>query len=236
MGLVKVGFLSLPRLVTCHTLPSSTYHIYHTLSYHIILHSTLPDPTISNIPYFILIPYSILLYLIEIGLKHFRVETTHLIRPNRPTPKLGQIDPGPKWPGFVNVCKFPVYFSCNTNHRTSSPVNAHLTPRPGIYFNAFLHVYSPRVRAVNPLATNVDVNRKPLSLCPFVAGLKKKMLWSPTLYTFFSCFNIYIYSPGQGQTIHWGQNFDDNRKAFSFCPYVHKFQNDLFEIWFYTHF
>ena len=27
------------------------------------------------------------------------------------------------------------------NQRTSGPVNAHLTPGPGIYFFAFLHVY-----------------------------------------------------------------------------------------------
>ena len=30
------------------------------------------------------------------------------------------------------------------DQRTSGPVNAHLTPGPGIYFNAFIHVYSPR--------------------------------------------------------------------------------------------
>ena len=58
------------------------------------------------------------------------------------------------------------------NQRTSGPVNAHLTPGPGIYFNAFIHVDSPRAGADNPLGTNVDVNRKPLSFCPFVAGLK----------------------------------------------------------------
>ena len=29
---------------------------------------------------------------------------------------------------------------------------------------------------------------------------------------------------GQGQTIHWGQNFDDNRKSFSLCPYVASFK------------
>ena len=34
----------------------------------------------------------------------------------------------------------------------------------------------------------------------------------------------YIYSPGQGQTIHRGQNFDDNRKALSLCPYVASFK------------
>ena len=30
--------------------------------------------------------------------------------------------------------------------------------------------------------------------------------------------------PGQGQTTPWGQNFDDNRKAFSLCPYVVSFK------------
>ena len=58
------------------------------------------------------------------------------------------------------------------NQRTSGPVNAHLTLGPGIYFNAFIHVYSHRAGADNPLGTNVDVNRKTLSLCPFVASFK----------------------------------------------------------------
>ena len=58
------------------------------------------------------------------------------------------------------------------NQRTSGPVNAHLTPGPGIYFNAFIHICSSRTGAVSPLGTNVDVNRKPLSLCQFVASFK----------------------------------------------------------------
>ena len=58
------------------------------------------------------------------------------------------------------------------NQRTSGPVNAHLTPGPGIYFNAFIHVYSPGGGADNSFGTNVDVNRKPSSLCPFVASFK----------------------------------------------------------------
>ena len=37
------------------------------------------------------------------------------------------------------------------NQRTSGPVKAHLIPGPGIYFNAFIHVYSPRAGADNPL-------------------------------------------------------------------------------------
>ena len=55
------------------------------------------------------------------------------------------------------------------NQRTSGPVNSHLTPGPGIYFNVYIYVYSPRAGADNSLRTNVDVNRKALSLCPFVA-------------------------------------------------------------------
>ena len=58
------------------------------------------------------------------------------------------------------------------NQRTSGPVNAHMTSGPGIYFNTFIHVYSPKAGADNPLGTNVDVNTKPLSLCPFAASFK----------------------------------------------------------------
>ena len=58
------------------------------------------------------------------------------------------------------------------NQRTSGPVNAYLTPAPGISFNASIQIYSPRAGADNSLGTNVDVNRKPLSLCPFVASFK----------------------------------------------------------------
>ena len=69
-----------------------------------------------------------------------------------------------------------IYFDSNTqemiNQRTSGPVNAHLTPGPSIYFNAFIYVYSPRAGADNPLGANVDVNRKPLSLCPLAASFK----------------------------------------------------------------
>ena len=111
------------------------------------------------------------------------------------------------------------------DQRTSGPVNTHLTAGPGIYFNAFIHVYSPRAGADNPLVTNVDANRNPISLCPFVAGLKKNCfeVWFYIHFFHVSPY-IYFYSPGQGQTFHWGQNFYDNRKAFSLCPYVASFK------------
>ena len=42
-----------------------------------------------------------------------------------------------------------------------------------------------------------DVNRKPLSLCPFVAGLKTIALKSDVIYIFFMFHHMYI-APGRG--------------------------------------
>ena len=77
------------------------------------------------------------------------------------------------FPIWCNV-KFVSVFTAlnNTNQRPSGSINAHLTPGPGMYFKAFIHVYSPRAGADNPLGTNIDVNRKPLSLCPSAASFK----------------------------------------------------------------
>ena len=93
----------------------------------------------------------------------------------------------------------------NLNQRTSGPVNSHLTPGPGIYFNAFIHVCSPRAGADNPLDTNVDVNRKPLPLCPFVASFKTISL----KYDFKHILNdsIHVYSPGARAENPLGTNF-----------------------------
>ena len=77
---------------------------------------------------------------------------------------------------------------------SSGPVNAHLTTGPGINFNAFIHVYSPRAGTDNPLGTNVDVNRKPLSLYPFVASFKTISLKSDFMHVFFHICP-HVYSP-----------------------------------------
>ena len=78
-------------------------------------------------------------------------------------------------------------------------------------------------KQTTPWGQTFDVNRKPLSLCPFVAGLKKIALKSDFIYILFMFHHMYI-ALGQGETIHWGQNFDDNRRAFSLCPYVASFK------------
>ena len=98
--------------------------------------------------------------------------------------------------------------------------------------------YSPRAVADNPLGTNVDVNRKPLSLCPFAASFKTISLkydlcpFVATLkkislkYDFKHILNdFYMYiAPGQGQTTPWGQNFDVNRNSISLCQFVASFK------------
>ena len=118
------------------------------------------------------------------------------------------------------------------NERTSGSVNAHLTPGPGIYFNAFIHVYSPRAGADNPLGTNVDVNRKPLSLCPFVASFKTISL----KYDFKHILNdfIHVYSPEARAENSLGSNFWCQQKAPITSTICCKFQTNLFEFWFYT--
>ena len=95
----------------------------------------------------------------------------------------------------------------------------------GIYFNAFIHVYSPRAGADNPLGTNVDANRKPLSLCSFVASFKMISLKS----NFIHIFNdfIQVYSPGQGHTTPWGQTFDVSRKPLSLCPFAASLKKEI---------
>ena len=91
------------------------------------------------------------------------------------------------------------------NQRTSGPVNAHLTPGPGIYFNAFTHVYSPRASADNPWGQTFDDNRKAFSLCLYVAIFK--MISSKS--DFIHIFNdfLHVYSPGARAENPLGTNF-----------------------------
>ena len=75
-----------------------------------------------------------------------------------------------------------------------------------------------------PWEHTFDVNRKPLSLCPILQGLNKIALKSDFINIHFFHVSPNVYSPWEGQTIHWGQNFDDNKKSFSLCPYVASFK------------
>ena len=77
------------------------------------------------------------------------------------------------------------------------------------FFNDFIHVYSPRVRADNPLGITFLCQQKGLITLP-ICSLKSDFIH------IVSCFYTVMYmAPGQGQTTPWEQNFDVNRKALS---------------------
>ena len=128
-------------------------------------------------------------------------------------------------------CIFTQYYA-SLNQRTSGPVNAHLTPGPGINFNAFIHVYSPRAGADNRLVTNVDVNRKPLSLCPFVVSFKTISL----KYDFKHILNdfIHVYSPRAATDYPLGTKFWCQQKFLITLPICCQFKKNLLEVWFFT--
>ena len=71
----------------------------------------------------------------------------------------------------------------------------------------FFHMYlAPGQGQTTLCGQNSDVNRKALSLCPFVASFKKN-IFEVWFYTYF-CLFLYMYiAPGQGKTTPWGQKF-----------------------------
>ena len=78
-----------------------------------------------------------------------------------------------------------------------------------------------------PWGHTFDVNRKPLSLQPFVASFSNKPLWILILYTFFNVFP-HVYSPGAGAdnplwTKSWFQ-----QKSLVTLPICCKFQKNIF--------
>ena len=60
-----------------------------------------------------------------------------------------------------------------------------------------------------PRGQNLDVNRKALSLYPFVASFKE-ISWKSDFIHFFHDL-IHVYSPRAGDTAPRGQRFDVNR-------------------------
>ena len=124
---------------------------------------------------------------------------------------------------------------------------------------------APGQGQTTPLRQNFDVNRNSLSLRPFVASLKKNLFEVLIFYHFLYVFP-HVYSPRQVQTTHWGQKFASFKIISSKSDFIHifndfihvyspfgsnfkcqqkahitsticcKFQTNLFEFWFYTHF
>ena len=94
-----------------------------------------------------------------------------------------------------------------------------------------LYMYiAPGQGQKTPWEQTFDVNRKPLSLRPFVASFKQVSLNSDFIHIFFFMFFHMYIAPGQGQTTLCGQNPDVNRKALSLCPFVASFAKNVFEV------
>ena len=64
------------------------------------------------------------------------------------------------------------------------------------FFHDLIHVYSPRAGTDSPRGQKFAVNRKVLSLYPFVASLKEISLKSDFIHFFHDL--IHVYSPGAG--------------------------------------
>ena len=79
-------------------------------------------------------------------------------------------------------------------------------------FHDLIHVYTPGAWAVSPRGHNFDVNRKALSLYPFVASLKKNV-FEVIIQSFHDL--IHVYSPGKSGRRGGGGNFDVNRTFLS---------------------
>ena len=76
-----------------------------------------------------------------------------------------------------------------------------------------------------PWLQNFDVNRNSLSLCPFVASLKKNLfeVWFFYLFFFFF-FHMYIVPWRGRQPMIGDKNFMTTERPFSLCPYVASFK------------
>ena len=101
-----------------------------------------------------------------------------------------------------------------------------------MYFNAFIHVYSPRAGADNPSGTNVDLNRKPLSLCPFVASFKT----ISSKYDFKHILNdfVHVYSPRAGTDNPLGTKFWCQQKFLITLPICCQFKKISLKSDFFT--
>ena len=94
-------------------------------------------------------------------------------------------------------------------------------------------LYSLGAKAHNPLGTKFDVNAKPLSLCPFVACLKKIALKSDFLYIFLMFHHMYI-APSTGRQFIGDKSFMATERPFFFAYMLQVSKWSLWNLILYT--
>ena len=93
------------------------------------------------------------------------------------------------------------------------------------FFPDLIHVYSPGQGQRAPRGQNFDVNRKALSLYPFVASFKDISLNSDFIQFCHDLMHV-VYIPGAGgHTAPCGQSFDVNRNFLSLRSSVASFKS-----------
>ena len=94
----------------------------------------------------------------------------------------------------------------------------------------FLDMYNivPGPGANNPLGTKFDVNRKALSLCPFVASFNKISLTSDFIHILNDLTHVYSIKAVTDNPLE--TNFYVTRKALSLCPFVASLKKNLIEV------
>ena len=97
----------------------------------------------------------------------------------------------------------------------------------------FIHVYSPGAGDDSPLGTKFWWQQELLDTSVICCKFQKKSLWSLILYPFFHDF-IHVYSPGAGADSPQGTKFWFQQKCLVTSFICCKFQNNVFEVWFYT--
>ena len=89
-----------------------------------------------------------------------------------------------------------------------------------IFFHNFIHVYSPKAGADNPLGTKFLCQQEHLVTLVIVASFKKIYLKSDFIHFFFIILYMYI-APGQGQTAPRGQSFMSTEMS---CHFINLLQ------------
>ena len=93
-----------------------------------------------------------------------------------------------------------------------------------IFFMTLYMYIAPGQGQTAPRGQNFDVNRKALTLYPFVASFKEMSLKSDFIQIFFM-INTCIYPPGRGHTAPRGQSFDVNGNVLSLRSSVASFKS-----------
>ena len=102
-------------------------------------------------------------------------------------------------------------------------------------FNDFIHVYSPRARAENPLGDKLLMSTVSPYHFDHLLHVSNKSLWILILYTFFTFFP-HVYSPGAKADNSMWTKFWCQQKGLVTSPICCKFQKNIFEVLFYTYF